>query len=125
MIIAHEKDAPTVEIPEPLKRSLKVLLSPILHKGLDSIASGLTILPPSGKSDEAEHIEGEMFYVISGRGLIRVGDEESELTTGTAVWVPPNIFHCLINNSNANLKVLWVLSPPGRESEIIDKAANK
>jgi len=122
MIIANEKNAPTLDVAEPLKRSLKVILSPVLQNGLKEIACGLTILPPSGRSDEADHIEGEMFYVISGRGIIRVGKEEAELVPGTAVWVPSNIFHCLINNSDTTLKILWVLCPPGRESEIVRRS---
>lgn len=122
MIIAHENNAPTMKVPKPLNRTLKVLLSPTLHKELKSIACGLTILPPLGKSDETEHKEGEMFYVISGKGFIKVGEEESELTPGTAIWVPPNVFHYIFNNSKKTLKILWVLSPPGRESKIIDNA---
>ena len=46
MIIAREKGAPSIDVPEPNRRTLKVLLSPLLHEGLGSIASGLTILPP-------------------------------------------------------------------------------
>ena len=113
MIIENESNAPEQEVPEPYKRTLKLLLSPILHKELESIAVGLTILPPGGKSKEADHIEGEMFYVISGSGLIGVSKEEANLTPGTAVWVPPHISHYLLNNSEEILKILWVLSPPG------------
>ncbi len=122
MIIENESNAPEQEVPEPYKRTLKLLLSPILHKELESIAVGLTILPPGGKSEEADHIEGEMFYVISGSGLIGVGNEEAKLISGTAVWVPPYVSHYLLNNSNKTLKILWVLCPPGRESEIIENS---
>lgn len=122
MIIENENSVPKLDVTEPYRRTLKVLLSPVLHKELKSISAGLTILPPGGRSDETDHKEGEMFYVISGKGLIRVGDEQAELTAGTAVWVPPNVFHYLLNNGNETLKILWVLNPPGRESEIIEKA---
>ena len=66
------------------------------------------------------HSEGEMFYVVSGCGLIEIENERKELTPGTAAWSPPNTSHCLLNNGTEELKVLWVLSPPGREAAIIE-----
>ena len=122
MIIVDEKSAPGMDVPEPFKRKLKVLLSPALHEGLDSIAAGLTILPEGGRSDEHEHEEGEMFYVVLGTGRIRVSDEEETLNEGTAVWVKPWTVHQLINTGQSTLKILWVLSPPGRERSILKNA---
>ena len=111
-----------MEVPEPFKRKLKVLLSPALHEGLDSIAAGLTILPEGGRSDEHEHEEGEMFYVVHGSGRIKCGEEEEDLHEGTAVWSKPWTGHQLINTGKSTLKILWVLSPPGREKLILKKA---
>ncbi len=122
MIIVHEDSAPGIDAPEPCKRTLKVLLSPALHDSLESIAAGLTIIPPGGKSDEHEHVEGEMFFVISGKGQIRVGRDREELLPGTAVWAPQGTTHQLVNTHDSVLKVLWVLCPPGRERAILEKA---
>lgn len=123
MIISHEESAPSLEVSEPYRRTLKVLLSPALHPGLEPIAAGLTILPPGGKSDEDQHVEGEMFYVVCGTGRIRVEQEEQDLTCGSAVWVPPWTSHQLLNPGAEVLKILWVLCPPGRETAIIDKSS--
>ena len=76
MIVSREECAPSMDIPEPNRRTLKVLLSPQLHEGLHALSSGLTILPPGGKSDLHEHSEGEMFYVLSGQCRI-VGRERA------------------------------------------------
>jgi mannose-6-phosphate isomerase-like protein (cupin superfamily) len=119
MIIAHGEDAPGMEIAEPFKRTLKVLLSPLLYPGLESLAAGFSILPPGGRSEVHGHGEGELFFVCSGCGLIRVGDEEGELSPDTAVWGPPDVPHQLINNGSETLKILWILCPPGREAAIL------
>jgi len=120
MIRAREDGAPSMNVPEPNKRTLKVLLSPLLHEGLQTLASGLTILPPGGKSDLHEHAEGEMFYVLSGRCTVVVGEEEEEIEEGTAVWGPPRTIHRLLNNTQRQCRILWVLVPPGRERAIIE-----
>jgi len=119
MIIAYEDKAPTMDVPEPFNRTLKVLLSPALNEKIKNIAAGLTILPPSGQSDNHRHVEGEMFYVVSGTGLIQVGGKKAKLAPGVAIWVPSGVNHQLINNSNDILKILWVISPSGREEAIL------
>ena len=122
MIIAHERTAPSIDVPEPHRRTLKVLLSPVLHRELDRLAAGLTIIPPGGSSDSHAHEEGEMFYVLAGKISITIGKEKRELVPGTAVWGPPGVSHQLFNRSGGTCKILWVLSPPGREKSIIEKA---
>ena len=125
MIIVSEKNAPAIDVREPFKRKLKVLLSPAIHEGLESIAAGLSILPEGGMSDDHEHEEGEMFYVVKGSGKIKCGEEEEGLSAGTAVWVGPWTSHQLINTGKSTLKILWVLSPPGREGLILEIAGGK
>ena len=125
MIMVHENDASEVTTAGEFRRTLKVLLSPLLDSGIDSIAVGLTILPPGGRSDFIGHPEGEMFYVLSGQGVMRVGENTRPITEGTAIWVGPHEVHQTINTGGGVLKLLWVLSPPGRESLILEQAHAK
>lgn len=125
MIIENENNVPTLKVDEPYKRTLKVLLSPLLHRELESLSAGLTIIPPGGRSDKRKHKSGEMFYVISGRGVIKVGSEEARLKAGTVIWVPPFFYHFLLNNSSKILKILWILCPPGGEEKIVGQACRK
>ena len=122
MIVAHEASAPSIQTPEPNRRTLAVLLSPLLQPQCSGVAAGLTIVPPGGQSDEHAHIEGELFYVVEGQGVIKNGNERLPLPAGTAVWCPPHDPHQLINDRQSVLKVLWVLVPPGRESGILESA---
>ena len=122
MILIHENDAPAMDIAAPFERTLKVLLSPAISEGPEAIAAGLTILPPGGRSETHKHSEGEMFYVVSGYGLVEIENERRELVPGTAAWSPSGTSHCLLNNGTEILKILWVLSPPGREAAILEHA---
>ncbi len=122
MIIVNEKNVPGVTTEGEFKRTLKVLLSPALDEAMGPIAAGLTILPPECRSDFISHSEGEMFYVLSGGGAIRTGSGTRPIGAGTAIWVCPGTQHQLINMGSGALKVLWVLSPPGRESLILEQA---
>ncbi|MHB9038687.1 MAG: cupin domain-containing protein [Armatimonadota bacterium] len=122
MIVVHEDNAPTAHVPEPYRRTLKVLLSPVLHARCPDIAVGMTILPSGGMSDEHAHAEGEMFFVLAGNGRVKTEGGMVTLTPGTAAWSPSGESHQLVNDRDGALKILWVLCPPGREADILKNA---
>ncbi|MGD8627394.1 MAG: cupin domain-containing protein, partial [Anaerolineae bacterium] len=49
---------------------------------------------------------------VSGRGRIKVDDEEAPLEPGVAVLVPPRAVHQLINDGDEILKVVSAVAPP-------------
>ena len=119
MIFGDEKHAPVRKVEGEERRLLKVLLSPALQGGFEGIAAGLTILPPGSHSDLTGHEEGELFFVVSGEGKILVDGETRDLYPTATVWAPPFAVHQLINDSDQECKIFWVLSPAGREANII------
>ena len=122
MIINDEKGAPTWKVEGEDARLLKVLLSPKMQEGLTELAVGYAIVPPGGHSDKIGHPEGELFYVVSGEGKMYVDGEIVDIHPTTTFWVPPYKVHQSINDSDQELKILWVLVPPGKEEGIIEKA---
>ncbi len=43
------------------------------------------------------HTEDEIYYIISGSGMIRVGDETYDVTTGDVVFVESGLEHDFFN----------------------------
>src|SRR4030042_1592913 len=63
-----------------------------------SIATGF--LKPSQKAIPHYHkISEEIYYVLSGRGKVRVGGHIGKIKQGNAVYVPPKTIHALENTS--------------------------
>ena len=122
MIIGNEKNAPAQYTDLPDKRVLRCLLSPHLNKDLTQIAAGTTTMESGCTSELHSHVEGELFFVISGKGKYFENGETVAFETGTAIFSPPFTPHQMINDGADDLKVLWVLTPPGREKAIIDYA---
>ena len=52
-----------------------------------------------GKVDPHTHPTHEFYYVLYGRGLMIVGDEEREIGQGDLVYIPPNEVHSLVASS--------------------------
>ena len=86
---------------------------------IDRTTSGITrcslaeeILPPGCAVTPHHHREiEEIYYVVSGSGLMTVGDETREVTAGDAVYVPPGHRHTLRNTGSEAIKLILVCGP--------------
>ena len=48
----------------------------------------------AGQLDTQEpHTEAEIYYVAGGRGMIRVGEEDQPVQSGSIIFVPENVEH--------------------------------
>ena len=48
-----------------------------------------------------------------GKGIETVGDERREIGPGTAIFIPPDVEHNVVNTGDEMLTLLVVVSPPG------------
>lgn len=69
---------------------------------------GYTVIYPTGTTTGHTHDEEEVYYVISGEGVMVVGDDEFAIKAGDALYVPPRVFHTTYQRGNIPLTVLWV-----------------
>ena len=53
----------------------------VLHSELLSV--GLYLLPAGGMDDQTPHHEDEVYYAVSGRAMLRVGEEDHPVRPGT------------------------------------------
>jgi mannose-6-phosphate isomerase-like protein (cupin superfamily) len=58
-----------------------------------ALSLGLYVLPAGGTDPQKPHTEDEAYYVVSGRGAIRVGAEDHAVEPGAIVYVPAGIEH--------------------------------
>jgi mannose-6-phosphate isomerase-like protein (cupin superfamily) len=57
------------------------------------LSMGLYVLPAGGVDPQLPHTEDEVYYVVSGRAKIKVGDEDRAVQTGSIVYVAKNVEH--------------------------------
>jgi len=51
------------------------------------------------------------FYVLSGKGIVEIGDEKQEVTADTLIESPGDIMHCWYNESSEPLRFMVVKAP--------------
>ena len=122
MITVHAEQVESWWSPLPHKRELKVLLSPALQEVSADLSIGMVNLPPGASGDPHTHKESqEAWFVISGKGKLRVGDEVASLEPDMVVVAPAGVEHQISNDSDDNLKALFLFSPARPEKEVLPK----
>ena len=60
-----------------------------------------------------EHVDPmeEIYFVLSGEGVMAVGDEIRHVRSGDAVWVPAGTSHSLAHSGTEICRILVVASP--------------
>lgn len=60
---------------------------------VEALSMGLYVLPAGGDDPQHPHTEDEVYYIISGRGRLRVGDEDRAVGPGAIIYVKANAEH--------------------------------
>lgn len=74
-------------------------------------------LPPGAATAAHHHIRTEeIYYILEGEGLMRIGDETRVVGVGDAIAIPPGAVHQITNIGATVLKFLCCCAP-GYEHE--------
>ena len=70
---------------------------------------GNTIIYPEGTTTGHSHDDmEEVYYVVSGSGIMVVGEDEYQIKPGDSLYVPPGEFHTTRQVGNLPLVLVWV-----------------
>ena len=78
-----------------------------------AISTGIYALPHGAVDTQQPHTEDEVYYVIKGRGMIRVGEEDRPVTAGSMVYVDEALEH-RFHSITEDLTILVMFAPPRR-----------
>ena len=78
-----------------------------------TLSAGVFELSAGAVDTQTPHTEDEIYYVVSGRGVIRVGTEDRPVGPGAVVFVETGVEH-RFHSIAEDLTVLVVFAPPRR-----------
>lgn len=101
--------------PESIFRDTYFMIDPETSPS-HSLKLGQTIIYPTGMTTGHSHDDlEEVYYVVSGSGVMQVGDDEYPIHTGDAQYVPPGEFHTTRQTGNVPLVLIWVTCSVSQE----------
>jgi len=78
------------------------------------------MLPPGCAVTPHHHLETEeIYYILTGSGLMTVGDETEQVRAGDAVFVPRGLSHSLKNTGSQDIRLVLVCGPAFRYEDHI------
>jgi mannose-6-phosphate isomerase-like protein (cupin superfamily) len=72
------------------------------------------ILPPGNVIEKHVDSVEEIYIVLSGTGVMGVGEEEREVKEGDSIWLPAGDPHWLRNTGSVDIFILVVAAYPRR-----------
>ena len=75
-----------------------------------ALSMGLYVLPAGGTDPQQPHTEDEVYYIESGRGQIRVDDEDRIVQPGSVVYVAAGVEH-RFHSIEEELRILVFFAP--------------
>jgi mannose-6-phosphate isomerase-like protein (cupin superfamily) len=83
------------------------------HNTLDGINYSLAqfTLEPGKKSKLHKIRSSEIYYILEGKGNLKIDEETYDIEKDDSVYVPPNSKQCIENSGSVNLKFLCIVEP--------------
>jgi len=95
-------------------RTFKLLISRSL--GCQNVTQFVGVIPP-GRAPMHHHTYEEAIYILQGEGRVWIEDAASEFKTGTSIYLPRGVSHCLENTGTVDVRLLGVFHPSGSPGE--------
>jgi mannose-6-phosphate isomerase-like protein (cupin superfamily) len=90
-------------------------LRELLHPAKEPLDIGCSLahaeVGPGEKTRPHRLKSAEVYFVLAGRGLMHVGDEQAEVLTGQAVYIPPDTVQFIENPGPGRLAFLCIVDP--------------
>ncbi len=79
----------------------------------DTLRMSVGHLKPGGSVEHHRHFTmSEIYYLMKGKAMVRVGDEEYEVEENTAIYFPPEPMRSVYNHTDEDCCWLFVGAPP-------------
>ncbi len=102
--------------PVPANGYAEVRVSKRDSPKIQGFSSGIQVIAPGCHIREHQHgAEQELLFFFEGTGKILINGVEHPVRPGTTAYLGPWNKHKIVNDSQADLKMLWVLMPGGLE----------
>ena len=96
-------------------------LQEILHPARDPLTVGYSlaraVVRPGERTLPHRLKSAEVYYVLAGRGRMRVGEDRAEVGPGDAVVIPPGEVQAIENIGAEDLAFLCIVDPAWRPAD--------
>lgn len=97
------------------------VLRELLHPGKTALklrySLAHAVVLPGRKSVPHRLRSSEVYYILSGRGVMHINDERRAVRAGQAVYIPPHAKQSITANGRTPLRFLCIVDPAWRRQD--------
>ncbi|MGE5532365.1 MAG: cupin domain-containing protein [Bacteroidota bacterium] len=83
------------------------------REGSRNLSLAEATIAPGETTHRHRHAQSEeIYYILSGEGIVEVAAHKTVARAGDAVLIPPGAEHCATNTGPEPLRILCACSPP-------------
>jgi len=115
LIISGPEDGDSYWQPLPSTGYITSKITPY-NSPYNNFATGIQVIEPGTSIREHGHERShELLFVYEGTGTAKVDGETYDLAQGSMIMVGRRRFHEVFASDDGQLKIMWVIFPPGLE----------
>lgn len=76
--------------------------------GSTSMINGITTFDPGARIGLHFHNCEESVMILEGEAIAEIDGERIPLKAGDTTWIPPNVPHRFLNESDGPMRILWI-----------------
>jgi mannose-6-phosphate isomerase-like protein (cupin superfamily) len=117
-VVVQESDVPLEQWADPVRG--EVGFRTLFGDGsrpTDSLTAGITELAPGGWLGHHRHEPAEVYYVVTGEGVVVLDGTEHAVGAGSAVFIPGDVEHGIRNTAQEPLRFFYAF-PVGSFADI-------
>ena len=111
-----------IEISEPCRRSIKIVMTPETQEHIKDFSIVMGTIHPHKRNDLHTHEGYELLYIVSGSGKAVLGDDVIEIGPDTLIIAPPGTPHQQFNESEQPMKMFTIWNPAVAGEDVINRA---
>ena len=91
------------------------------HNTLNGIRFSIShsVLPPGKKSKLHMMKTAEVYYILQGRGVLKIDNDVLDVGKDQAIYIAPHSKQTIENTGNEDLKFLCIVDPAWKQSDEI------
>ncbi len=114
-IVLKPEDGEAIWQPKPSTGFIVNKLNPY-NSPFDNFSTGLQILEPGAHIRRHAHErQHEILFCYRGEGYAEIGDTRHPLAEESMMLIGRGVQHKVVNTGNGQMRLLWIISPPGLE----------
>jgi mannose-6-phosphate isomerase-like protein (cupin superfamily) len=97
------------------------ILRELLHPDKLDIALRYSLAHAIVKPGEISQLHSlttsEVYYILVGKGIMHIDDEQKEVFQGDAIYIPPHAKQCIHNHGESDLTLLCIVDPAWQKED--------